>query len=531
MFQKSSEQTMPDIFSNIYEQLDAHRQKRLNDKRAWHNMFYEYITSRVEENPFARLYDEQKGAPNAPIRQLVGMMILKEGFGWSDEFMYERTDFDLVVMKALGLNNVNDEVPCIATYYNFRRMLYEHQVKTGEDLMGETFQQLSKTQAKLFGVNGKFARMDSKLIGSNIARCSRLQLILTVLDVFYKNIKHLGWETRIASADRERLEKWSTKTPGQIVYSLNSDEKGTLLEELGYMLLRFQEQFKEDDSDKYRLLIRVLAEQYSINGTTVGLRKVEEISSESLQSPYDEDAAYRKKKEQKVQGYSVNVTETCNKGALNLIADVKVEKVNCADNAFLPCAVERSQAVVGHIEHVNADGAYHSEGNQEFMKNNETELILGGFPGKEGNYEFEIKSEQEMMVTNKQTGAVHRAEVCKGKNDEMQYRIKEDNKLRYFTMAYLISWQQRQAALQTPQSERNRRNNVEASIFQLCYRSRNNKTRYRGLIKHQFWSYNRCMWINFVRIKNYVTTLMGEVCPEENEIVKNQGLSTISVRY
>ena len=211
MFQKSSAQTMPDIFSNIYEKLDAGRQKQLNAQGAWHNLFYQHITNRVDEGPFAKLYDERMGSPNAPIRQLVGMMILKEGFGWSDEFLYERTDFDLVVMRALGLNNVNDEVPCMATYYNFKRMLYEHQVKNGEDLMGECFQQLSKAQAKLFGVNGKFARMDSKLIGSNIARCSRLQLVLTVLDVFYKDIKAGGVEGRMKAEDKKRLEEWSNK--------------------------------------------------------------------------------------------------------------------------------------------------------------------------------------------------------------------------------------------------------------------------------------------------------------------------------
>ena len=32
--------------------------------------------------------------------------------------------------------------------------------------------------------------------------------------------------------------------------------------------------------------------------------------------------------------------------------------------------------------------------------------------------------------------------------------------------------------------ERKKRNNVEASIFQYCFHARNNKTRYRGLIKH-----------------------------------------------
>jgi len=528
MFQKSSPQTMPDMFSNIYDQLDAQRQKQLNDKRAWHNLFYEHITGNIDERPYAKLYDDRMGAPNASTRHLVAMMILKEGFGWSDEFLYERTDFDLVVMKALGLNNVNDQVPCIATYYNFKRALYEHQVKTGEDLLGSTFQQLSKIQAKLFGVNGKFARMDSKLIGSNIARCSRLQLVLTVLDVFYKDLHATGIDGRLTAEDKERLKEWSDKKPGQIVYALSNEEKAALLEELGYMLLRMQAQFSEQDSGKYPLIIRVLAEQYSIEGERVQLRDTKEISSESLQSPYDEDAAYRKKKDQKVQGYSVNLTETCNKEELNLITDVKVEKANCADNDFLPDAVAQSQEVVGHISHVNTDGAYHSQSNQEFGKSNETELILSGFPGKEGNYEFEIKSEQEVLVTNKQTGEVQCAVVCKGKNDETKYRIREENKLRYFTLALLMSWQQRQSAEQIPRSERNRRNNVEASIFQLCYHSRNNKTRYRGLIKHQYWAYGRCLWINLIRIKNYLTTLTGEVCPDDNKTALNQGILTKS---
>jgi hypothetical protein len=373
--------------------------------------------------------------------------------------------------------------------------------------------------------------MDSKLIGSNIALCSRLQLVLAVLDIFYKDIKTNGKEGRMRAEDKERLEEWSKKKPGQIVYPLSGDEKGKLLEELGYMLMRLQEQYKEEDSSKYGLLVRVLAEQYSIEGKEVKLRKTEEISSESLQSPYDEDAAYRKKKEQKVQGYNVNVTETCNKDELNLITDVKVEKANQADNDFLIGAVERSQEVVGHIDHLNADGAYHSESNQEFSGKNQTELILSGFPGKEGNYEFEIKSEVEVIVTNKQTGEVHRADVIKGKNEETKYRIKEENKLRYFTLAFLLSWQQRQSTKQTPKAERNRRNNVEASIFQLCYHSRNNKTRYRGLIRHQFWAYSRCMWINLIRIKNYLTTYMGEVCAGGNEMIKKQKLLPIPIRY
>ncbi len=528
MFRKSPTNTIIDMFNNIYEHLDTLRQNRLNDNKAWHNLFYQYITSQIDEKPFSCLFSEKMGAPNASIRILIAMMILKEGFGWSDEQLYEETDFDLRVMCSLGLNNISDEVPCIATYYNFKRSLYEYQVKNGEDLIGETFNRLTRTQAKLFGVNGKFARMDSKLLGSNIARCSRLQLVLSVINVFYKDISELGLTGRIQKEDLAKLEEWSNKKPGQIVYALTNEEKEKLLEELGYMLLRLQTEFDEGDSIKYHLLIRILSEQYSIEGAMVKLRDTKEISSGSLQSPYDEDAAYRNKKGQQVQGYSINITETCNEKELNLITDVKVEKANQSDNEFLQEAVERSQEIVGQIDNLNADGAYHSKNNQDFIQDNETQLILSGIQGRESNYEINIKSDEEIEFINKKTGEVHQAESYKPDRqtgEAVGYKIKENGKWRYFTSAFIHSYYLRKQVEQTPLSERNRRNNVEASIFQLCYRTRNNKTRYRGLIKHQFWASSRCMWINLVRIKNYLTTAgNGGVCPDGSKNAEKQGI-------
>ena len=47
--------------------------------------------------------------------------------------------------------------------------------------------------------------------------------------------------------------------------------------------------------------------------------------------------------------------------------------------------------------------------------------------------------------------------------------------------------------------ERKKRNNVEASIFHY-FHTRNNKTRYRGLIKHTVQAICRCAWINMRRL-------------------------------
>ena len=57
---------------------------------------------------------------------------------------------------------------------------------------------------------------------------------------------------------------------------------------------------------------------------------------------------------------------------------------------------------------------------------------------------------------------------------------------------------------QTPKEILQKRNNVEASIFQLGYHYSNAKSRYRGLIKHQMWANMRCLWVNFVRVLNYI---------------------------
>ena len=515
MFRQSSPTTQPDLFSNFLSSLgrDGRRHKKFTDPDAWHNLFREFITCKVNEKSFSCLFSEDMGRPNVPVRMLAGMMILKESSGWSDERLFEETQFNILAMSALGMNNASDEAPCAATYYNFRKALYEYQLQTGEDLIGEMFRELTQTQAKLFGVHGKFTRMDSKLIGSNICKSSRLQLIISVLQVFFKDISQYECKIeRMEEKDRQALSDLIRKTGGQIVYALDNQTREQMLEELGYILLRLQQLYTEQDSSKYHLIVRVLSEQYRIEGEQVRLSELREIKSDSLQSPHDEDAAYRKKGEQKVQGYSANITETCNNDTLNLITDVQVEKANHADNDFLQKAVEQSEKVVGHIENVNADGAYHSPGNQEFAENNSTSLILGNMQGKKGKYTFEVEENENKQVTviNTETGEVQQAEEYK----EGKYKIRENGQIKYFSLAMILAFFQRQQIERFSPEALKRQNNVEASIFQLSYFTRKNKTRYRGKIKQQWWAYNRCMWVNLVRIKNW----LGEVCPDGTKI-------------
>ena len=62
------------------------------------------VTSEIDVSLFQPLFKEGRmGAPNASIRRLVAMSVLKEGFGCSDEELMEKCDYDSLTRKTLGL--------------------------------------------------------------------------------------------------------------------------------------------------------------------------------------------------------------------------------------------------------------------------------------------------------------------------------------------------------------------------------------------------------------------------------------------
>jgi len=89
MFKKSNKDRQLDVFSSITNQLQSTSYKQYSDQNHWHNQFREQISLRIDESIFSILFSNNMGAPNAPIRILVAMMILKESFGWSDSQLFE----------------------------------------------------------------------------------------------------------------------------------------------------------------------------------------------------------------------------------------------------------------------------------------------------------------------------------------------------------------------------------------------------------------------------------------------------------
>ncbi len=503
MFKKSTQDKQVDLFGDTSSLLAGKAQKQFADENAWHNQFRKQVVKRIDEGPFQVLYSCRMGAPNASVSLMVGMMILKEAFNWSDMQLYENCRFNLLVRNALGLVNMNDEVPGESTYYLLRKRVFDYRQQTGRDLIQEVFEEVTRGQVKDFDVSGHSIRMDSKLIGSNIAYFSRYEIVHQSLCLFYKTLdkKALKLFTRPM---REQLSEILQEEPRKTVYRCNREDVKARLLQLGGLICRMLTYLKKrKDQKEYQILEKVFDENFQVvDKLQVELRESQKISSNSIQSPHDPDAAYRNKGKP-VKGYNVNITETNAENSLNLITGAIVVKANVQDLEFVRPAIESTNKLTGQqVDKVYADGAYQSASNDEFCK--DIDMVYTGLQGVHARYDLK-RTDKGLQVTDTQTGQIEMARKINTKSTKVKEKwgIKTDKGHRYFDENHIRASELRRELEKRPIEELWKRNNVEATIFQFGYHLKNGKSKYRGLYKQQAWATCRCMWINLVRIMNF----------------------------
>lgn len=521
MFKKTSSTFQMNMFTSPEGFLGKRALKSYSDPKSWHNQFFELVTSKIDEEIFSVLYKKgNMGAPTASIRVLVGMSVLKEGFGCSDENLFEKVEFDLLVRKALGLMNLDDAPPSLDTYYLFNRRLCDYYETTGIDLMEKCFEQVTGGQVRKFDISGKSVRMDSKLIGSNIARYSRYEIVLTT---FQKLLSAGDNMSALNPSLRKKAEPYMEEKGSHTVYTIDAPSLSARITALGNIVYQTLKRLDES-APGYALMHRVFHEQYRVEAGTVTLRDKKEIKSDSVQNPNDPDAHYRDKRTQKVQGYSVNITETVEDGKPSLITSVQTAGASKADCHYVQEAIEKSERVTGHtVEVLYADGAYQSPDNRSFASghmNSQGKPMRIKTGRMQGGPRFILKpivDSKDIEVTDTRTGQVmtgiwisktqRRGNRWRIKIDEGDWRTKP---FRYFEQKDFDASQLRQEIEDLPVEEQLRRNNVEAAMFQYSFHSRNNKTRYRGRYKHHLHALRRCAWMNMRRLAIYISKLSPE---------------------
>lgn len=519
MFRKTESTPQLDLFTAPSNILPRRAQKKYTDEKAWHNQFFKLVTSRIDEESFRPLFEATPmGAPNASVRILVAMSILKEGFGCSDEDLFEKCEFDLLARRALGLEMLDDKLPSLDTYYLFGRRLTEYEQRTGINLMERCFEQVTGEQVKLFKISGSSVRMDSKLIGSNIAQYSRYELIHRTL---CKVLRQDGVMTMLNPKLRKGAEVWLGEDSGKTVYRSNKDEMAQRLVRIGLYIYAVLKRLK-DDAPGYALLHRVFHDQYVVEKGRVELKDKHKVASDSLQSPDDPDATYRDKGGQKVSGYVTNITETIESDKPSIITSVQTEPVTFADCNFLQDAISNTERVTGHlVENVYADGAYQSPENREFARlHMGMELLTGKL---QGGCRYLLDREHgtdNLKVTDTETGEVFDAiYVGENKREGKHWRVnlshvKPTHPWRYFNENEVRRSELRRKIESLPPEEQHKRNNIEAAMFQYSFHTRNGKTRYRGLFRHRLQAFHRCMWMNLRRLVLFQTTISQRPLPE-----------------
>lgn len=516
MFRKSQPAPQFGIFSSPSSLLSGKSKKHYLDPQAWHNIFRKQVTMRINESLFSDLFCSNNGTPNASIRVLVAMMVLKEAQGVSDEKLFEDCRFNMLIRSALGLINIDDELPVESTYYLFRKRIHDFEKAGNENLFEKAFAEITKNQSIDFEVSGKRVRMDSKLLGSNIAWLSRYELVHETLRLFYKEIKELN---KLDIATIEKLDALLKFEGNKIVYTHTSDEVKIKLQTLGELIYQILPVFSLSKGNSYETLKGVFDEQFLVDENKIVIsRSKEEISAKSIQSPHDTDCHYRNKGGDQVKGYSINVTESCDDKGLNLIGNVDVRVVSTPDTDFLQDGLKKTESVfTGKIEAAHTDGAYHSPDNQKFCKDNNINLYLHAMQGAKGRYAFSLMDDGKLAVLDTRTNKTIIATEISGKKNITRWHIDTGKEHRYFIQQEIDSYLIRKQIENTPIEVLQKRNNIEATIFQLGYHYPNDKSRYRGLIKHKMWANIRCLWVNFVRILKYI----NKICQRTTCFAKN----------
>lgn len=382
MFRKNQRHVQSALLSDL-DHLTAKQRKRLDE--SWAGVFRREVFARLDESPFAVLYADSPSRPNIPVNVLVGLETLKAGQGWSDEEMHDEFSYDLQVRYAVGYENLGEGEFDLRTIYNFRHRLNDHMCRTGENLIDQAFRQVTDAQVQAFQLKTGRLRMDTTQIASNIRRMSRVQLLVEVLQRVHRMLDKTD-QARYAEAFAPYLQGSS----GQYVYHLKGEQTPPHLQRIGELMHRLLVELAPTyaTDETYQMLQRVFHEQFILTEETpqaksddvaggpppemlsgdgdslpepddspetslaptaqmdtaveiptpqVEVKPGQEIGADSLLSPDDPEATFRRKGDRTYQGYVTNVTETCDpENPFQMIVQVQTA-ANTAEDATLLC--------------------------------------------------------------------------------------------------------------------------------------------------------------------------------------------------
>jgi len=525
-------------------------------ERSWSGVFYHEFFSKLDEEPFNVLYADCPSRPNVPVNVLVGLEFMKAGNGWSDEEMFDAYCYDVQVRFALGLRQLGEGYFDIRTLYYFRERLSRHMQEHGENLLDQTFEQMTDELISVYQLKTGKQRMDSTQIASNIREMSRLHLLVDVIQRVY---------CMLTKEDQNHYEEafaaYTIGDAGQYVYHIKGQDTGEHLQKIGELIERMLVELQPGYNQEpvYRVLERVFGEHFRLEEEVLKIKMNKELSASSLQSADDLEATYREKGKKSYKGYVANLTETCDvENKLQLITKVQVQANNVDDADLLVEALQNLKERTD-IETIYTDGGYGSPEADETLQYNHVEQIQSAIRGRAPSAEklnladFEIKQTErgtptQVTCPHQQTVVVHPSsqqksyvahfdtEVCRtcpfNQNGACHIQSgKRDTRfhLRFSRQQANMS-QRRRRSLIHQKEGRNLRAAVEATVREVKHPFPASKLPVRGLFRVTCMVIGSALVSNVRRIQRYlegkrklenkqIYALKGEECSQEQSLV------------
>jgi hypothetical protein len=401
MYKPNKRHQQPLLISNVN---DLPKKKRKRLKNSWAQDFYRDFFCRIDEDAFAVLYVDHPSRPNVPVNWLVGLETLKAGFGWSDEELYDHFCFDLQVRYALGIHDLNESDFDLRTLYNFRGRLSNYNLEHGVNLLTQAFEDITDEQLTALQVKTGKQRMDSTQVASNILEMSRLQLLVEAVQRMHSKLSE-GDQQRYA----EYFAPYVQDHSGQYVYRIKGKEaKQAHLQQIGKVIYHLLEELRPGYAQEpaYQVLGCFFADHFHLEDQAVRPKTNQELQADSLQSPDDLEATYRRKGSRDYKGYVANLSETCDlDNAVQLITKVQVAPNNTNDNTLLlealPDLKERTA-----LEMLYTDGPYAGPDVDPALQEHGVEQIQTGINGRKMDpdklylADFEIEQNESGVPTH-----------------------------------------------------------------------------------------------------------------------------------
>jgi hypothetical protein len=508
MFKANNQQ---EIFTFENQLLDNEQQMLL--EKTPEKVFYKIIFSHIKESDYKVLFSEKGSRPNVPVNVLVSALILKERKSWSYDELMSSIMFDLRTKAAFGLSGIDTEPFSRATIFNFQNRLADYEQETGINLLEKTFDSLTTEQLKKLKIKTDIQRSDSSLISSNIRKYSRVQLLIEVL----LRLSRL-FDDADKNALQEKIKPYSKLGSQNYVYGLKSTDLPHELKKLGELYYTVYQYVKEkySDTDEFRIFERAFNEHFTVIEGEAKAKDSKELNSSMLQSPDDEDATYRKKRDQESKGYTINATETANpENEIQLLTDIAVNKNNIDDSKILEERTDKLMEKTPDLNEMHTDGGYGSEAVDKKMEKHNITLVTTAVRGRESQIEKTItqnpENEQEYTVkcptqevkstpTGKRNKAVFETDKCASCPLLEQCNIFKSNGIYYFTHQDYLQNKRTNNINKIPKERRKIRPNVEATIKEFKNKTRAGKLKVRGQFKASLFAFAMGISINFGRI-------------------------------